>query len=36
VVVGGRVVETVGKLSFNGRFEQLLVVNVKSSMEISP
>lgn len=32
----GRVVPTVGTASYNGRIEQLLVVNVKSSIEISP
>ncbi len=36
VVDDGRVVGTVGTLSFNGRLEQLLVVNVKSSIDISP
>ncbi len=33
---GGAVVVVVGTASFNGRIEQLLVVNVKSSIEISP
>lgn len=36
VNVAGSVVATVGTASFNGRIEQLLVVKVKSSMEISP
>jgi len=33
---GGAVVVVVGTASFSGRIEQLLVVNVKSSIEISP
>jgi hypothetical protein len=33
---GERVVVTVGTVAFNGRIKQLLVVNVKSSIEISP
>ena len=36
VVVGGGVVDSVGILSFIGRLEQLLVVNVKSSIAMSP
>lgn len=36
VVVGGIVVATVGTASSIGRMEQLLMVKVKSSMEMSP